>query len=441
MASLTLPSETVFARARAFGSRGLPWVGKGSLALLDQALISGSNFLIGVLLARWLIPEQYGAYALAFSIFLFLSGFHNALLLEPMSVLGPAAYAKRLPAYVGKLLRLHVILTVLLSGLVAASIAILSAFSARQALASALWGACLATPLVLFFWLCRRATYLRLAPNLAVAGASAYCLVVVALLLSAKKLDWLSSFTAFLIQSLAALAAAGLLLVFLRPQADSSAGPSGLEIVPQHWQYGRWALGTQFVYWLSGNAYYVIVAAFLRIQDAAALRALQNFTVPFGQFLSALSLLVLPWASARFAEDGRHGFGHRIRQITLLFVGLASGYYGMLGLFGGPIMRLLYGGRYSEFAYLLPLVAAPVVVLAASQGSTIAVQAMQAPSEVLLAYTVSGTFTIIAGIVLARCGGLAGALVGMLASSLTFCVVITWRFRKRLGRVQIAERA
>src|ERR1041385_6143479 len=50
-------------------SLGRVWVTRGTLAVLDQGLISGSNFLIGILLARWLLPAQYGAYGLAFEIF------------------------------------------------------------------------------------------------------------------------------------------------------------------------------------------------------------------------------------------------------------------------------------------------------------------------------------------------------------------------------------
>ena len=439
MASLSLPGgfSSALSRAGKYRSQGLPWIGKGSLAVLDQALISGSNFLIGVLLARWLAPDQYGAYALAFSIFLFLSGFHNALFLEPMSVLGPASYGDRLLSYVGKLVRLHFALAIGLSALTVAGIILLHHFTAYRAVTSALWGVCLATPFVLLFWLCRRAVYLRLAPHLAAGGASAYCLVVVGLLLVTRSLGWLGSFTAFLIQSLAALAAAGLLLAAMRPKGDSPSGPSSLAVVRQHWRYGRWALGTQGVYWLSGNAYYVIVAAFLRIQDAAALRALQNFTLPFTQFLSALSLLALPWASARYAKESLRDFQRRIRYLTLLFVGLASAYYLVLCGLGGSIMRLVYAGRYSEFAYLLALVTGPVLVLAFSQGSTIAVQAMQAPAEVFLAYSVAGTLTVVAGVALARTWGLPGALTGMLASSLGFCIVISWRFRKRLRMAKL----
>jgi O-antigen/teichoic acid export membrane protein len=379
-----------------------------------------------------LVPEQYGAYALAFSIFLFASGFHNALLLEPMSVFGPASYGKCLPAYVGKLLRLHFVLAFFLAGLVVAGIAVLHYFTADRALTSALWGVCFAAPLILFFWLCRRAAYIKLAPSLAARGASAYFFVLIYLLLLIKTVGWLSGFTAFLIQSLAATVAAMVLLASLRSQLDSQTGPSTSAVVRQHWRYGRWAVATQFVYWLSGNAYYVLVATFLPMKDVAALRALQNFNLPFGQFLSAVSLLLLPWASARFAEEGRVGFQHRIRQITVLFVAVASTYYAVLWWFGGRIMAILYAGRYNDFAYLLTLVAAPVVVLAASQGSMIAVQAMQFPAEIFFAYTLAGAVTIVAGIPLTRTWGLPGAAVGILISYFTFFVGISYRCRARL---------
>jgi len=46
------------------------WIAKASLAITDEALISGSNFALSIVLARWLNAEQYGAYALAFSLFL-----------------------------------------------------------------------------------------------------------------------------------------------------------------------------------------------------------------------------------------------------------------------------------------------------------------------------------------------------------------------------------
>jgi len=74
------------------------WGKRSFLSLADQSLTSGSAFLLNVLLARWLAPEAYGAFAVSFAGFLFLSGFHNVLFVEPMTVMGPSSYSGQLNA-------------------------------------------------------------------------------------------------------------------------------------------------------------------------------------------------------------------------------------------------------------------------------------------------------------------------------------------------------
>jgi thymidylate kinase len=80
------------------------WVLKCSTAIMDHGLISASNFLLGIVLARYLGSEQYGAYALAFSTFVLLSLVHSALAMEPMSVFAPSIYRNTLREYLGLLL-------------------------------------------------------------------------------------------------------------------------------------------------------------------------------------------------------------------------------------------------------------------------------------------------------------------------------------------------
>src|SRR5260370_28321963 len=79
---------------KSFLGKAVPMATKGGLAVLDQGLISGSNFLVGILLARWLAPEEYGAYALAFAIFLLLSFVSQSLLFDPMAGFSGSSYRK-----------------------------------------------------------------------------------------------------------------------------------------------------------------------------------------------------------------------------------------------------------------------------------------------------------------------------------------------------------
>jgi O-antigen/teichoic acid export membrane protein len=413
--------------------RRLAWLKKGTLALLDQGLVSGSNFLVAILLARWLTREDYGAYAMGFSVFILLYGFHNAFLLEPMSVFGPEAYTKCLTAYVKKLLGFHFGLALILSLLVVAGIIVLPLFTNAHALTSALWGVCIAVPLILFYWICRRAAYLRFAPGLAVMGSAIYCLSVLILALALR--SWRSPLMGFVIQSLAAIPAALLLMRPLKSGTDTQPGPSNQEVLCEHWRYGRWVMGSTLVTWISGYGYYVLVGMLLPMQDVAALRALRNLTEPCYRAMAAIILLVLPWASSRFSEEGRRGLQRRTLQLNLLFGGSALLYFATVALFGNKLMGLLYAGRYNGSANLLLLATAPVVLIAASLGSEVAVQVMQAPSEVFLAYGVSGGLTLLLGIAFTRYWGLRGGLISILISSAAVWVVLTYRCQKRLRAV------
>jgi O-antigen/teichoic acid export membrane protein len=191
-------------------------------------------------------------------------------------------------------------------------------------------------------------------------------------------------------------------------------------------------MGATIVNWVSGYGYYVIVGALLPMHDVATLRALRNLTEPAYRAMSAIILLVLPWASSRFAEEGRRGLQRRARQLNLLFGGGALAYFAAICLCRNWVMSLLYAGRYNESGHLLVLATAPLALIAAALGSQIAVQVMQAPSEVFLAYGASGVLTLLLGIAFTHYWGLVGGLVSILISAAAFCLVLTYRCHKRL---------
>jgi O-antigen/teichoic acid export membrane protein len=416
---------------------GLAWLGKVAAAVVDQGLVAGSGFIVNVLLARWLAPADYGAYTVAFSIFLFVSGFHNAMVLEPMSVFGPSSYKTYLRAYLGKLVRLHFAICVLLAGLLGLGVAVSRHwFGSATFSDSALWGSCLGIPCILFFWLWRQAAYLDLRPGLAVRGAAVYTLVTFMLMLAFHRLGWLSPFGAFALQSTAALTASALLIVLIRPRLSSQALPSASRpILMRHWEYGRWAVVTAFVYWFSGSVSYVFAGLLLGMRDVAALRALQTFVLPFPQFMVAVSRLLIPWASARFADQDAAATQRAIGRITLLFASAAFLCLAGVSLFGKPLIALMYRGRYVEFSYLLPLLALPVLFTAAAQGPAVALQAMRLPFEVSLAYGAAACVNVLAGLTLTHYWGLVGNVLGMSSASFAFLVVIWYRYNARSSRM------
>ncbi|MGH9681482.1 MAG: hypothetical protein ACRD4Y_16160, partial [Candidatus Acidiferrales bacterium] len=155
------------------------WFLKGFMAITDQGLISGSNFALSIILARYLSATQYGTYALAYSAFVLFSLIHQALVLEPMSVLGPSTFRKSLKHYLSLLtwIQLGFSIVVLMCLATAGIAGTFVTDSSRMA--SAFIGMGIASPFVLLFWFARRAYYVHLLSGRVLVGAFTYCVLLV----------------------------------------------------------------------------------------------------------------------------------------------------------------------------------------------------------------------------------------------------------------------
>ena len=129
-------------------SKILRLAGKGSFAVIDQALFAGVNFLLSVLLARWLIPKEYGAFSITFSVFFLLSTFYSAFMVEPMLVFGGGKYSQKFLKYTRFLFSGHWALTVFIS-LILFIITIIFWKLNQNPLAQAFLGLAISAPFIL----------------------------------------------------------------------------------------------------------------------------------------------------------------------------------------------------------------------------------------------------------------------------------------------------
>jgi O-antigen/teichoic acid export membrane protein len=394
--------------------RRLPIAAKSSLAILDQGLISGSNFLIGILLARWLAPDQYGAYATAYSIFLLVTLLYQALLLEPQSVFGASVYADRPREYLGSLFWLGGSIALLVIFILALWALVEHGTGWSPKLSSALVGVIAATPFILVFWLVRGACYTRLAPQQALKGALAYCLLVASALFLIHRRGLMSPPAAFVVMGAASAVATACVLRHFRRLSDSSHEEVSLLMIgQQHWNYGRWALATSVVVWIPGNIYYAVLGRHTGLAEAGELRALLNLFVPLGHTLSSLSRILLPYAAGKHSRFGHSGALERAIKLMFLFVGVAIGYWVVVILFRRPLFHLLYNGRFLEVIYLLPWLGLATILSFATLSFAISLRAMQQPSSVFVIYFVASIVCLSAGVPAAIVFGLRGVIAGL----------------------------
>lgn len=390
------------------------WLGRGFWAVADQGLFAASNFVLSVLLARWLAPQDYGAFAVAYAVFWFLGTFHTALLSEPMLIFGPGKYKDLLPEYLGVLLYMHLGFASLVSlPLLTASLAF--GLFGSKALSLAMLGLGLSGPFILFQWLMRRACYTHLKPHLAASGGALY---MVLMLIGAYVLyqhGWLSAAMAFGLMGFASLAA-GLWLVtrlgVRRPQTTNS----GLvrEVFRSHRGYGWWAVPSSMLAWVPANVSYLLLPVWGGLEAGAAMRALMNLITPIIQGTIALSVFLLP-ILVQARED--ESFGRFVRFALAVFVSGSVVYWVLLGLFHRPLVGWLYAGEYGEYADLLWFLGLLPLLIGVESVFGTALRALEQPNRMFWAYVLSAIVALTVGLWLLFYWGLAGAVGGVLISS------------------------
>ena len=420
----------------ALASRSSGWTGwltKAVVAVLDQGLISGSNFLLGILLARWIGAEQYGAYALAFAMFILVSIVYQSLVLEPMSVFGPSVYHTVPKEYLGILVWQQMVLGVAVFTVGAiAGIYFYARVSAQ--LGPAVIGAAIAGPCVLLFWFARRACYVELNPRRAVRGAILYMPLLLGSVYVLLKLKLLSPFTAFAGMGFSALLTSAHLLWRLKPAlARDTQLPSLREVSRRHWDYGRWALAAAVFFWIPWNLCYPLVTKFWGLAETGSLRALLNLALPITQTYSALTLLFMPYTARLGQQEGWPAMKKQAVRIGGVYAVGACVYWLLLYAFSRQVVHFLYAGRYTEIIPLLPWVGLSSIIGGALMGPTIVIRAMQSPASVCWIYLWSSAVTAGLGTPAIRAWGVRGAIVALVLSSFAalFSGYLTLRVRIR----------
>jgi len=400
------------------------WVGKGFWAVMDQGLFAVSNFTLNVLLARWLAPTDYGAFSVAYTIFLLLGTFHTAILTEPMLVFGPGKYKERLGAYLAVLLRGHWLFGVLVGILFAVTGLALWRFG-HSPLTPAIFGLAVASPFILFQWLMRRACYVNLQPRLAAFAGAIYMALMAAGVFGLYRFGWLGAATGLVVMAGASLVSGLWLAWQLRVDRNVEGGELAREAISNHWRYGRWAVGTAALMWFPGNSFLLFLPNWWGLEASAAYRAMLNLLLPVMNFTTALGVLLLP-SLVRLRESP--SFRPTVFRLILLFLLAPSAYWVLLAFLGEPIIQLLYGGKYGGYSHLLWLASLIPLLAAVSNVCGAALRALELPNQVFLTYVCSTGVAVTLGLRLVRLWGVEGAFVGWLLAYTVTASMLAFSF-------------
>ena len=407
----------------------LSWLKKGSLAVIDQGLFSGANFIVNILLARWLTPEEYGAFAVAMSVFYLLAGFHTAVLTEPMMVFGAGKYRESFRKYLGMLLYGHWGIAAIIS-LALGVAALVTSHYGSKVLSHALAGLAIASPFLLLFWLARRACYVPMRPVWAVIGSAMNLVIVVAGVFLLWRASLLSGFSGLVLLGVAAGVASLVALAPVRPQVAGFAGnPTVGMVISDHQGYGVWIVAEGLAYSTFAQLWIILVPAFLGFRGSAAILAVLNMYKPAYLLMQSVALILLPSFVRLSKNSTPQAFYKKVSHLGITLGIVMLLYATTITVSGKKLLHLFYAGKYDEHVSLAAILGITLVVAALTQIAILALKSHNRITGLMYVWGVATLGALGTSIPLMMMFGVNGAALGYLLGYTLACWTVYHQLR------------
>ena len=430
-ASCDEPTSVASAIPRAFNSLPI----RVLAAIVEQVLFAGTNFVVTILLVRWMAADQMGAYTFGYAIFLLFLMIFEAIVADPIPIFGSAKYASQIQTYTGAVLCCHFAVAALVSLCLVGLAVLFYSNSSSPLLGEATLGAALAAP-----FLCLRPTTQQLCYTHALNGVYAlaglfYSIEAPTFLYLLHVSGILTPISAFAAMGLAAAIACLLLIAtVLRPELQPSRmRPVIRQVALDHWGYGRWSSVAQASNWIGTNIYYLLGPLMIGLDATAAIRAIFNVVLPIQMINAAIMMTFIPMlAKFRFSGEGR-----RYHQLVwLLATGLLilTGGYVVALLLGGPeAIHFIYRGVFDHFI-TFPLIASLGVIPVLAVFNGVLEMQMRISGKIKWVAAAKSLWiisTMTIGIGACAWLGLLGVFIGWAFSSAVLLAANTWCLTRR----------
>ena len=351
------PAIGLVARARLLlrAATGARW------ALADQIVVSGSNFLSNILLARILGIEEFGRYVLAWTIVLFVQGLQYSAVSSTMLSIGSKQDAETARSYFGSMFVLQAIF-----GLVSAALTLAGAYIGAAAFPTLRLDT-VAIPLAVAVLCSQTQDFLRryffsigrLEVSLSI-DAIRYVGQNIAIL---TLVIWFPANSAAALWLMSAAAAAGSLAIlpYIPPlkyslRAILNAGLHG-------WHFSKWLVASTLLVFVFTNLFTFAAGIFLGAAAVGAMRA--AFTlVSIANIVIEACVNVIPVSASRtFMSSGRRGLIAYLKKVAIYGTGAIVLLLGVIVVAPKFWLRLFFGPEFESYWNLVPWYAGVQVLI------------------------------------------------------------------------------
>lgn len=408
--------------------------GKALITVFDQAVVSASNLLTGIIIGRSCTKEQFGLYTLGFSILILIMGFQRSVISTPYTVYSPRLTASNQSLYTGStLIHLLILSTIgIICLLVAGGIHTLGI--GLKGLLPVMWALATTITFILFREYARQVSFAKLHIVTAFVLDSFVAVLQVGGLLLLAYMGVLSASLAyFVIGSACGLAALGW-LISMRKDFEIRLAKV-LSHLRQNWSFGKWLVAASLAFALGMQSYKWLLAGFHGTAATGLFAACQGVLF----ILNPLLYGVKNYLGPRMAHAFSGGGGARellilVHRVTVL-LGVVMGFFCLaVYFFGSWLVVFLYGAKYAGNDLLVFIVVLAGLASVLGMPVDSGLMAMERSDVTFKSYLIAVFVALTLGLWLVRSFGATGAALGLLTSS-----VASTAFRWKVFNKQVRE--
>lgn len=390
--------------------------------LLDQAMVSFTNFATMVLIARHLGIEEFGRFALAWAVLIGVFNLQYSLVLLPLMSIGSKLEAERVPAYFGAVIAQQIVLAIL-------SFVLLWFGTTMAAVLFPAWRlGGLAVPLAFasltyqMHELFRRYFFTVGRPAVSTTMDCVRCFVQLLLL------AWLfNAATLTTARTLAVIGVAFAIAALLGGACNVGDIAWDLTVfrtaTRRHWHFSKWLVASTLMQWVAGNIFFVTAGAVLGIAAVGALKAAQNITNPANVLFEAIGNLAPIEAGRRLSARGIAGLDAYLSSLTL-WGGLATLAI-VLPAVAVPrwVLGIVYGQEFAKFGWVLAWFAGLTLIAWVAQTLHYGLTTLEETKPYFVSRLVAALVGISAAFPVAVVFGLPGVMGGITVLALIQVVI------------------
>lgn len=403
--------------------------GHAKYAIVDQALVSGMNFLTNIVLLRALGIRQFGVYTLAWAAVQFIYSVQLALVISPLLTKGPKQPPKKRAEYFGATLLQQLVFALVSSAMLYAA----ARFTPGRLLGNE--SAPIAGVLALAaFCYCvqdfvRRLLFVTQRPWTAMASDIASYAGQVALLAALAARHHVTIQSALTIMAITSLIGSLALLAGARIRFVLR-GQTQLEHLQSNITFSKWLFASSLLQWSAGNLFVIAVATVLGPAGAGMLRLGQSVMGVLHIWFQGMENFIPAHAAEIVFSGGTKVMQEYLLRTAALWGAPISLYLLAVAMFPVQCLTLIYGRTIPDAPEIVRSFAFIYALMFINSLLRIELRSLEKTKPVFMSYLAGTGLSVLLAFPIARAWGMLGAVAGLALQHVIIMLILCISARK-----------